>query len=77
MVVVGRVDVVFAFHPSTTICCAQEVHIIEAAAASSKDIWLTLLGGTRILLRGIRVGSTEPIRFIVIPFRCSTPGFNG
>eukprot|EP00978_Attheya_sp_CCMP212_P042014 scaffold249017_cov47-Attheya_sp.AAC.1 len=40
-----------------------------------KDIWLTLLGGTRILLRGIRVGSTEPI--IVIPFRCSTPGTPG
>eukprot|EP00978_Attheya_sp_CCMP212_P011243 scaffold27595_cov45-Attheya_sp.AAC.2 len=31
----------------------------------SWDIWLTLLGGTRILLRGIRVGSTE--RIIVHP----------
>eukprot|EP00978_Attheya_sp_CCMP212_P042048 scaffold250060_cov32-Attheya_sp.AAC.1 len=47
-------------------------HFKHIGYNTSKDIiWLTLLGGTRILLRGIRVGSTET------PFRCSTPGFNG
>ena len=40
-----------------------------------KDIWLTLLGGTRILLRGIRVDSTKPIIFTHV--RRSTTGFNG